>query len=96
MSGPLAHLDDCNFNHYALQLSIYMHIMLKHNPRYKAGKLMLHHVIFEKEGEDKFGNPIPLKNAEGNPIVKTVVPYEAPYLKAEVIAMINWLKDNKK
>jgi hypothetical protein len=96
MSGPLAHLDDCNYNHYALQLSIYMYIMLKHNPRYKAGKLMLHHVIFEKEGEDKFGNPIPLKNSEGNPIVKTVVPYETPYMKSEVIAMINWLNDNKK
>jgi hypothetical protein len=52
--------------------------------------------LFEKEGEDKFGNPIPLKNAEGNPIVKTVVPYETPYMKAEVIAMINWLNENKK
>jgi hypothetical protein len=96
MTHPVNNLDDCNFYHYALQLSIYMYIMLKHNPRYKAGKLMLHHVIFEKEGEDKFGNPIPLKNSEGNPIVKTVVPYETPYMKSEVIAMINWLNDNKK
>ena len=96
MSGPCSHLDDCNFNHYALQLSIYMYIILKHNPRYKPGKLMLHHVIFEKQGEDKFGNPIAKKDGEGNPIVKTVVPYEAPYMKSEVIAMINYLIDNKK
>jgi hypothetical protein len=96
MSGPCSHLDDCNFNHYALQLSIYMYIILKHNPRYKPGKLMLHHVIFEKQGEDKFGNPIAKKDGEGNPIVKTVVPYEAPYMKSEVIAMINYLTDNKK
>jgi hypothetical protein len=96
MSGPCSHLDDCNFNHYALQLSIYMYIILKHNPRHKPGKLMLHHVIFEKEGEDKFGNPISKKDKEGNPIVKTVVPYETPYMKSEVIAMINWLNDNKK
>lgn len=96
MAGPCSHLDDCNFNHYALQLSIYMYIILKHNPRYKPGKLMLHHIIFEKEGEDKFGNPIPKKDLEGNPIVKEVIPYEAPYLKSEVIAMINYLNDNKK
>ena len=96
MSGPCSHLDDCNFNHYALQLSIYMYIIIKHNPRYKPGKLMLHHVIFEKQGEDKFGNPILLKDKNNEPIVKTVVPYEAPYMKSEVIAMINYLIDNKK
>jgi hypothetical protein len=96
MSGPCSHLDDCNFNHYALQLSIYMYIIIKHNTRYKPGKLMLHHVIFEKQGEDKFGNPILLKDKNNEPIVKTVVPYEAPYMKSEVIAMINYLIDNKK
>ena len=31
MLPPLSHLDDCNFNDYALQLSIYMYMMLKHN-----------------------------------------------------------------
>lgn len=96
MTGPCSHLDDCNFNHYSLQLSIYMYIILKHNPRYKPGKMFLHHVIFEKDGDDKFGNPIPKKDSEGNPIVKTVVPYEVPYLKNEVIAMINYIKENKK
>ena len=96
MTGPCAHLDDCNFNHYSLQLSIYMYIILKHNPRYKPGKMFLHHVIFEKEGEDKFGNPIPKKDSNGDPIVKTVVPYEVPYLKSEVISMINYTKENKK
>ena len=96
MTGPLSHLDDCNFNHYALQLSTYMYIILKHNPQYKAGKQMLHHVIFEKEAEDEFGYPITKKDSSGNPIVKTVVPYEVPYLKSEVIAMIDYLKNNPK
>lgn len=94
MTGPVAHLQDCNFNHYALQLSIYLYIILKHNPVYKPGKLMLHHIIFEKTGDDKFGYPILKIDNEGNPVVKEVVPYECPYLKTEVIAMINWLKDN--
>jgi hypothetical protein len=96
MIGPCEHLDDCNFNHYSLQLSTYMYIVLKHNPRYKPGKMFLHHVIFEREGEDQFGNPIPKKDSNGDPIVKTVVPYEVPYLKAEVLAMINHIQDNKK
>jgi hypothetical protein len=96
MIGPCEHLDDCNFNHYSLQLSTYMYIVLKHNPRYKPGKLFLHHVIFEKEGEDQFGNPLPKKDSNGDPIVKTVVPYEVPYLKAEVLTMINHIQDNKK
>lgn len=96
MSQPIEHLDDCNFNHYALQLSTYMYFILKHNPRYKAGKLVLHHIIFEKEGEDKFGNPIPKKDHNNDPIVKEVIPYEVPYLKSEVISMLNWLNENKK
>lgn len=96
MIGPCEHLDDCNFNHYALQLSTYMYIILKHNPRYHVGKLVLQHVIFEKDGDDEFGNPIPKKNQEGEPIVKEVVPYEVPYLKSEVISMINYIQENKK
>ena len=54
MLGPLAHLDDCNYNHYSLQLSLYLFIILKHNPRYKPGRLILQHVIFEKESENKY------------------------------------------
>lgn len=96
MTGPCAHLDDCNFNHYSLQLSAYMFMIIKHNPRYKPGKMMLHHVVFEKEGEDEFGNPIYIKNEKDEPIVKTVIPYEVPYLKSEIIAMINWLDDQRK
>lgn len=95
MLGPCAHLDDCNFNHYALQLSAYMYMMLKHNPQHKPGKMMLHHVIFEKEGEDQFGNPIFKRDDKGNPIVKTVVPHEVPYLKSEIRNMITWLQDNR-
>jgi len=95
MLSPLDHLEDCNFNHYALQLSTYMYMILKHNPQYKAGKLTLHHIIFEKEGEDKFGNPILKKDFDGEFIVEKVVPYDVPYLKTEVVMMINHLKETK-
>lgn len=95
MSGPCAHLDDCNFNHYSLQLSTYLYIILKHNPRYKPGKLWLHHITFLDDGADEYGYPIAKRDLQGNPIVKEVVPYEVPYLKNEVIAMINWLHENR-
>ena len=95
MTGPCSNLDDCNLNHYALQLSAYMYIILKHNPKYKPGKLILHHISFEEESKDKFGNPVAKRDQDGNPIVKEVVPYELPYLKTEILSMINWLNDNR-
>lgn len=95
MQGPLEHINDCNFWHYAVQLSLYLYIILKHNPTFKPGKLILHHIAFENEGLDKYGYPITKLDHQGNPIVTSVTPYEVPYLKSEVIAMINWLHDNK-
>lgn len=95
MLFPVNNLDDCSFNHYALQLSVYMFIMLKHNPKLKPGKMFLHHVLFEQEGEDKYGYPIYKHTPEGDPIVKEVIPMEVPYLKEEVLSVITWLKDNR-
>lgn len=95
MLPPLAHLDDCNFTDYSLQLSIYMYIILKHNPKLKPGKMILHHIIFEKEGENEFGYPIIKYDDNNDPIVKEVIPYECNYLKREVISLINYLKSKK-
>jgi ATP-dependent exoDNAse (exonuclease V) beta subunit len=91
---PLNHLEDCNFNHYSLQLSIYMYIILKHNPKLEPGRIYIHHVLFETVGEDEYGYPITKYSAEGDPVVKDVVVMEIPYLKDEVISIINWLHDN--
>ena len=93
MHAPIAHIENCNLLHYNLQMSIYLYIMLKHNPKLKPGKLTLQHVVFEKEGEDKYGYPITKYSNEGDPVVKETVMYEVPYLKEEVISMINWLKN---
>jgi ATP-dependent exoDNAse (exonuclease V) beta subunit len=95
MSAPISHLDDCNLMHYALQLSMYMFMILKHNPRLKPGTLTIHHITFEQVGTDKFGNPITALDSNGDPIVKDIIPYDLPYLKAEAIALIHWLEDNR-
>jgi hypothetical protein len=95
MNTPISNLDDCNFNHYALQLSIYMYIILKHNPKLRPGKIFLHHISFEKEGENKWGYPISKKDINGDPIVKDVNVIPIPYLIDEVLSIFHYLNDNK-
>jgi ATP-dependent exoDNAse (exonuclease V) beta subunit len=95
MLFPVNHLDDCNFNHYSLQLSIYMYIILKHNPKLQPGDIYIHHILFEEEGKDEYGYPITKYSPEGDPIVKDVIPMKVPYLKDEVISIVNWLYDNR-
>ena len=94
MFKPVNNLEDCNLNHYNLQLSIYMYIILKHNPKLKAGKLTIQHVSFEKEKDDEYGYPINKYNSDGDPIIKEIKMYNLPYLKDEVQSLIMWLKDN--
>ena len=95
MLPPVAHLDDCHLNHYALQLSMYMFIILKHNPKLSYGSLTIHHITFEETGKDKFGNPITARDSHGDPIVRDVIQYDLPYLKQEAISMLHWLEDNR-
>lgn len=53
MIGPVSHLDNCNWNHYCIQLSLYMYMLWKHNKHLRIGKLTLNHVVF-----DQFGNVV--------------------------------------
>ena len=94
MYAPIAHLDDCNLNHYNLQLSIYAYIIKKHNPKLKIGKLTIQHVKFVELAKDKNGYPIN-QHIDGEPVIDDIVMYDMPYLKNEVISIINWLKQNK-
>ena len=96
MQFPVSHLDDCNFNHYALQLSIYMYIIIKHNPKLRPGSMYIHHVQFEEESKDDNGYPITKYTKEGDPILKNLVQIPVPYLKDEVISLIHYLHDNRK
>jgi len=95
MLPPVDSLDDCNFYHYALQLSIYMYIILKHNPKLKPGRIFIHHISFEIEAEDDWGYPITKKDENGEPILKEVKPIPVPYLVDEVLAIMHYLHDNK-
>jgi ATP-dependent exoDNAse (exonuclease V) beta subunit len=95
MYNPVSHLDDCNLSHYSLQLSLYMFMILKHNPKLKPGTLTIHHITFEELGKDTFGNPISARDSNGDPIVTDIIPYDLPYLKSEIISLLHWLEDNR-
>jgi len=95
MLPPLSHLDDCNFNDYALQLSIYMYMMCKHNYNLEAGKMQIDHIEFEVIGYNEYGYPISKLDKDGNPIVKKITPYDVPYLKKEVIELFKHLDRNR-
>ena len=95
MLHPINSLEDCNFYHYALQLSIYMYIILKHNPKLKPGRMLIHHISFEIEDEDAWGYPITKNDINGEPIVKNVTPIVIPYLIDEVLSIFHYLHDNK-
>ena len=95
MLGPLRHLEDCEFNHYALQLSIYMFIILKHNYNFDPGVIQIHHVGFEVEDTDNNGYPIHALDPMGEPIISSIERIDLPYMKKEVISMLKWLKINK-
>lgn len=92
---PLDHLDNCELTIYGLQLSVYMYIILKHNPRLRPGKLTIEHIIFEENERSRYNTRNLVKDSFGNPVFQELVQYEVPYYKEEVIALINYLKDAK-
>jgi hypothetical protein len=47
MKFPLDHLDDCNFNHYSLQLSLYAYFIEKHN--FTIKQLYINHIKNNKD-----------------------------------------------
>jgi len=92
----LKHLDDCNFVHYSLQLSIIAYIIKKHNPLLKVNNLTIQHVIFEKEGEDKYGYPILKREANGDYMIERVDYHKVDYMEREVKAMLNYYNKHLK
>lgn len=97
MMHPLSHLDDCKFNHIQLQLSMYMYMILKHNPQFNPKEIKIHHAIFEEESKrDKYGYPLIKYDANGEPILKNIVQIDCRYLKKEVVLMLEYYNKNKK
>lgn len=88
MKYGLSHLEDCNYNHYCLQLSIYMMLILLKNPDLKPGSLKIYHVTFETTGYDEFEFPILKTDDQGNYFPKPGKYYDIPYLESEAKYML--------
>lgn len=84
---PLEHLDNCNGNMYALKMSAYMYMLWKQNKHLKPGKLILEHITLKRDEE---GIPV-LEN--DIPVVLAEKEIELPYLKKEVMSMMEYYKN---
>lgn len=57
----LKHLDDCNYNHYCLQLNIYRHILETRYGKKVAGMFL---VVFHPDNDDYIFIPVPVMQKE--------------------------------
>lgn len=47
MYAPVAHLEDCNWNHYCLQLSMYAYFLEQQG--YSLSDMWIEHAVFEED-----------------------------------------------
>lgn len=95
MYSPIEHLEDCSYIHHNIQLSLYMYIILRHNPNLESGTLTIEHIKFEEGSRDKYDYPIYKKDENGEFIIREIEEIHMPYLKKEVVSILEWLKYNK-
>lgn len=48
LKQPVAHLDMCDFSIYSLQLNMYAFMIKRNNPKFKIGKMILRHILFDE------------------------------------------------
>lgn len=77
MQFPLQSLMDCNFNHYTIQMSIYAYMLEKLTGKTCRNLTLLHHPP-DPENDDL--------------ALDMATPYDVPYRKAEVEAILEYLQ----
>lgn len=78
---PLHNLDDCNFNHYSLQLNLYAFLIKQHNRNLKIGNLTIEHIVGElNEDTNTFE-------------IKSIQQYKAPDLQKEIKVALEYNKN---
>jgi hypothetical protein len=85
---PVSHLDDANGYIYALKMSLYMYMLWKANKgRFKPGEIVIEHIQIKRDADG-----IPILDKHNHPIQLSCTEIRLPYLKKEVIAMLNTRK----
>lgn len=95
MLYPVQYLEECDLTKYTLQLSLYLFMLLFHNPNLLPGELEISHVEFEIEGLDQWGYPITKKDKNGEHIVKKVTPIKVSYREKEIKECLKYLKEKR-
>lgn len=86
---PIDHLEECNGNEYALKMSLYMYLLWKANKgRFQPGDIIIEHVHLKRD-PDNDGIAVV---KDDKPVVERIEKIRLPYLKKEVIAMLETLK----
>lgn len=81
MSFPFNNLEDCNFNHYALQLNLYAYLIKSHNRNLEIGTLTIEHIIGDY-------------NEETNTFeIKEIVSYVVPNLQDDIKVGLEYWKN---
>lgn len=91
MLSPLSHLDDCNFNHYSLQLNLYLYMIKRQNPHLEYGKMTIKHITFEEDGTDDNGYPIYKIDDAGEPIIKNIEDIDVPLMTSEIKSILEYI-----
>lgn len=82
MYFPINHLEDCNFNHYSLQLNLYAFLIKQHNRNLKIGKLTIEHIVGDYNEDTGF-------------VLNNIIPYNVPDLQKEIRNLLEYHKYQK-
>lgn len=89
---PINHIQEANGNEYSLKMSMYMYLLWKANKgRFLPGELIIEHVSLKRDVDND--NIAVLENDK--PVVLKIERIKLPYLKKEVVAMLEYYKTNK-
>jgi hypothetical protein len=80
---PLNNLEDCNFNHYALQINLYAFCIRQHNRNLELGEMKIQHVVCDYNEETK------------EVTVKEIVNYIVPNLQDEIKMALEYFKEKQ-
>lgn len=83
MNFPFNSFEDCNFNHYVIQINLYAFLIKQHNRNLKIGDLKIEHVVCEFNEET------------GQVEVKEVVPYKIPNIQEEIKVGLEYYKQKQ-
>lgn len=89
---PINNLQDANGNEYALKMSMYMYLLWKANKGHLLpGDIIIEHISLKRDVDND--NIAVLE--DGKPVVLKIEQIKLPYLKKEVMAIIEYHKTNQ-